>query len=88
MSGLRTPEAPGSSRQLQFTGEDIALFAAASGDRNPLHINAAFARKSPYGECIVHGSLLALGLLGTLPEDVLARVRTGARDIQCAGSRR
>ncbi len=76
MSGLRTPEAPGSSRQLQFTGEDIALFAAASGDRNPLHINAAFARKSPYGECIVHGSLLALGLLGTLPEDVLARVRT------------
>jgi NAD(P)-dependent dehydrogenase (short-subunit alcohol dehydrogenase family) len=32
-----------------------------------LHVDPSFARRSPFGECIVHGCLLALGMLGCIP---------------------
>ena len=52
------------------------MFAAASGDRNPLHLDEAFARKSPFGACIVHGSLVVVGLLGSLSDEVLTNARS------------
>jgi NAD(P)-dependent dehydrogenase (short-subunit alcohol dehydrogenase family) len=61
--------------ELRFTPGDIERFAAASGDRNPLHVDRDFARRTPFGECIVHGALVAIGMLGALPPDELARVR-------------
>ncbi len=59
---------------LRFTIGDIERFAAASGDHNPLHVDRDFARRTPFGQCIVHGSLVTIGMLGVLPADELARV--------------
>jgi acyl dehydratase len=36
---------------------DIKLFAAVSGDVNPVHLDADFAASTPFGERIAHGML-------------------------------
>ena len=51
-----------------FTAQDLALFGAASRDRNPLHLSDAYARTTPYGEPVVFGILGALAALGHLPD--------------------
>lgn len=43
----------------ELTGEDIDAFAEASGDHNPLHLDAEFARAAGYPDRIAHGMLLA-----------------------------
>jgi acyl dehydratase len=43
------------SRQVEE--RDIALFAAASGDVNPVHLDAGFAAGTVFGERIAHGML-------------------------------
>lgn len=45
------------------TDADVRSFAAASGDTNPLHLDAAAAGETRFGERIVHGALLT-GLIG------------------------
>ncbi|MBR1627067.1 MAG: MaoC family dehydratase [Bacteroidales bacterium] len=35
--------------------KDVETFAQISGDNNPIHINQEYAKKTPFGECIVHG---------------------------------
>lgn len=42
---------------------DLADFAAATGDRNPLHLDAEFARRSTFGQPIAHGVLAAAATL-------------------------
>jgi acyl dehydratase len=42
----------------QVTQEHINLYAAASGDSNPIHINQEFARQTPLGGTIAHGMLI------------------------------
>jgi acyl dehydratase len=37
------------------TREDVAAYAEASGDRNPLHLNDAFARAAGFPGVIAHG---------------------------------
>jgi len=37
--------------------QDILLFAALSGDLNPVHLDADFAASTPFGERIAHGML-------------------------------
>ncbi|MFV8817640.1 MaoC family dehydratase [Haliea sp. E17] len=39
--------------------QDIQLFAAVSGDVNPLHLDAEFAATTRFGERIAHGMLTA-----------------------------
>lgn len=39
------------------TEADIVAFAEVSGDRNPVHLDAAHAAASPFGERIAHGML-------------------------------
>ncbi|MCK5444170.1 MAG: MaoC family dehydratase [Rhodospirillaceae bacterium] len=42
------------------TDEDIAAFAAVSGDNNPVHLDSEFARAhTPFGGCVAHGILTA-----------------------------
>lgn len=49
---------------ITFDRADIALFAAASHDRNPLHVSDTYARRTPYGEPVVHGVLGVIAALG------------------------
>ena len=40
-----------------ITDADIVRFAEVSGDRNPVHLDAAYAARSPFGERVAHGFL-------------------------------
>jgi 3-hydroxybutyryl-CoA dehydratase len=47
---------------------DIYLFAGISGDFNPVHVDAEYAKTTPFGARVAHGPLtfaLCAGLLGT-----------------------
>ncbi len=51
------------------TEADVTLFAMLSGDWNPLHTDAEFARETAFGERIAHGAYgiaVATGLLNRL----------------------
>ena len=48
-----------------FTAEDVESYAAITGDRNPLHFDEAFARRTRPGALIVHGGLTT-GLFNAL----------------------
>jgi len=60
------------------TESDVLAFAGLSGDFNPIHTDAEFARTTPYGQRIAHGLLclsIAVGLVmrsGFLGGTVLA----------------
>lgn len=43
----------------KITGADIAAFAQLSGDRNPLHVDAEFARGTSFQRPVAHGMILA-----------------------------
>lgn len=44
---------------------DLALFAAASGDHNPLHLDETVAQKAGFERPVVHG-MLSMALAGRL----------------------
>ena len=48
-----------------LTESDVMAFAQLTGDFNPVHVDAALAAASPFGDRIVHGMLTA-SLLSTL----------------------
>jgi acyl dehydratase len=48
-----------------FTADDVDRYAALTGDRNPLHFDEAFARRTRAGRLIVHGGLTT-GLFNAL----------------------
>jgi len=45
-----------------ITEADIVLFAAVTGDTNPMHLNEEYAREGFFGQRIAHG-MLAAGLI-------------------------
>ena len=53
-----------------ITEDDIELFAQVSGDRNPLHMDEAFAKETPFGQRIAHGALTASYISGILGNDL------------------
>jgi NAD(P)-dependent dehydrogenase (short-subunit alcohol dehydrogenase family) len=72
----------------RFTTEDIALFSAASHDRNPLHVSNIYARATPYGEPVVFGilgGLAALSHLSNRRDRVLSEVSLEFRNPMTVG---
>jgi acyl dehydratase len=57
-----------------ITATDLALFAAVSGDFDPLHVDETHARTTPFGRRIAHGCL-ALALLSTVSALISRRAR-------------
>ena len=51
-------------RSVTITREQIAAYAEASGDRNPIHLDDDFARSVGLPGVIAHGMLL-MGLMAT-----------------------
>lgn len=51
----------GMTAQLErsFSAQDVELFANLSGDINPIHLDEEYAKTTPFGSRIVHGSLAA-----------------------------
>jgi acyl dehydratase len=58
------------SRQRRVAAHDIELFTNISGDRNPLHYDAAAAAASPFGEIIVQGGVTTAILNAVVAEDL------------------
>jgi acyl dehydratase len=53
-----------------FSAADVEAFAAITGDRNPLHFDPEFVRRTRPGRLIVHGGLTT-GLFNALVAQVL-----------------
>lgn len=51
----------GDSRTLThtFTIDDLTTFSRLTGDKNPLHVDRAYAEQTPAGGQVVHGMLVA-----------------------------
>jgi len=52
-----------------ITESDLVSFAALTGDRHPLHTDASWAAKGPFGERVAHGMLVLSYALGLVPFD-------------------
>lgn len=57
-------------RTRSVTARDIELFTEISGDRNPLHYDAAAARASRFGEIVVQGGVTSAILNAVVAEDL------------------
>ncbi len=55
------------TRGRTITETDIVAFAALTGDWYPLHSDAEYAKKGPFGERIAHGLLILSVANGLLP---------------------
>lgn len=44
---------------VKFNFNDVLKYAELSGDNNPIHIDAEYAKSTIFGKCIVHGMLAA-----------------------------
>jgi 3-hydroxybutyryl-CoA dehydratase len=42
----------------QLSQEQVRRYADATGDHNPIHVDEAFARSTPFGGTIAHGMLV------------------------------
>jgi 3-hydroxybutyryl-CoA dehydratase len=49
----------------RISQEQVQRYADASGDHNPIHVDADFARSTPFGGTIAHG-MLVLAMAGEL----------------------
>ncbi|MGD8377860.1 MAG: MaoC family dehydratase, partial [Acidobacteriota bacterium] len=57
-------------RTREVLANDIELFTAISGDRNPLHYDEARAKASAFGEIIVQGGVTSAILNAVVAEDL------------------
>jgi len=55
------------TRGRTVTETDIVMYAALSGDWYPLHVDAEYAKSTPFGERIAHGLLIVSMAFGLMP---------------------
>ncbi|MDF1872878.1 MaoC/PaaZ C-terminal domain-containing protein [Vannielia sp.] len=65
-----------------ITRAQLRAFAEASGDRNPLHLDPAFAQAAGYKDVLAHG-MLAMGALTRLVTDHAAASGLTLKEINC-----
>ena len=77
VGGSRSGSLPGVSRTI--SQERLNAYAQASGDANPLHLDAGFAANTPFRGIIAHG-MLTLAFIGEMMTAELGRawLETGA----------
>jgi len=63
------------TRGRTVTEADIVMFAGMSGDSHPLHVDASFAERGPFGARIAHG-LLTLSLASGLESALMSTADT------------
>jgi acyl dehydratase len=68
-------------RSVTFTNEQLAAYAQASGDRNPIHLDDDFARSVGLPGRIAHG-MLVMGIAGTVAGEA-AGGASRLRKLQC-----
>lgn len=73
--------APGESARFTktITERDLLLTAEITGDHDPLHVDAAYAARTPYGQRIAHGALV-LGLLSATASEIAHRAIAGGAE--------
>jgi len=73
--------APGAAAQFSkvLTERDILLTAEITGDHDPLHVDAAYAAKTAYGQRIAHGALV-LGLVSTTASQIAHQAIAGGAE--------
>jgi NAD(P)-dependent dehydrogenase (short-subunit alcohol dehydrogenase family) len=49
--------------EVTFRTSDVELFTSISHDRNPVHIDPQYARRTPFGQCLVYGILGAMAAI-------------------------
>ena len=52
-----------------ITEADIVMFAALTGDHNPVHTDEEFAKNTVFGGRILHGSRVGSGGTRLVPQD-------------------
>jgi 3-hydroxybutyryl-CoA dehydratase len=63
----------------QLSQEQIARYADATGDHNPVHVDEAFARATPFGGTIAHGMLVLASVSEMMAAAFGARWLSGGR---------
>jgi acyl dehydratase len=58
------------TRALEVTTERVRLYAEITGDRNPLHFDAAFAAQTKFGRLVAHGGITTGILHALVAEDM------------------
>ena len=66
----RPPVGGVAERTRRTSMQDVTLFSEMTGDRNPLHYDAALAASSPFGELIVQGGVTSGLLNAVVAEDL------------------
>jgi acyl dehydratase len=75
--GIGVGESASYSRTL--TERDLLLTAEITGDHDPLHVDEAYAAKTPYGRRIAHGALVQ-GLLSSTASAIAHRAIAGGAE--------
>jgi 3-hydroxybutyryl-CoA dehydratase len=47
------------SEKIKITNDMVKIFSELSGDKNPIHLDNEYAKKTIFGKRIVHGMLLS-----------------------------
>ena len=55
---------------VKYSTDKVVNFAKLSGDENPIHLNEDFAKKSLFGDRIVHGILVASQISALLANEL------------------